>query len=55
MKEYEGAVKNLERRYYETASDSMKDEIEAKYMIEKTCKTCNGKRLERCSTSHYCK
>lgn len=46
MKEYEGAVKNLERRYYETASDSMKDEIEAKYMIEKTCKTCNGKRLK---------
>ena len=46
MKEYEGIVKNLERRYYETASDSMKDEIEAKYMIEKTCKTCNGKRLK---------
>lgn len=46
MKEYEGAVKNLERRYYETASDSMKDEIEAKYMIEKTCKTCKGKRLK---------
>lgn len=46
MKEYEGAIKNLERRYYETASDSMKEEIEAKYMIEKTCKTCNGKRLK---------
>ncbi|MDR2878518.1 MAG: excinuclease ABC subunit UvrA, partial [Fusobacteriales bacterium] len=46
MKEYEGAVKNLERRYYETASDSMKDEIESKYMIEKTCKTCKGKRLK---------
>lgn len=46
LKEYEGAVKNLERRYYETASDSMKEEIEAKYMIEKTCKTCKGKRLK---------
>ena len=46
MKEYEGAVRNLERRYYETASESMKEEIEAKYMIEKTCKTCKGKRLK---------
>ena len=46
MKEYEGAVKNLERRYYETNSDSMKEEIESKYMIEKTCKTCSGKRLK---------
>ena len=43
---YEGIVKNLERRYYETNSDSMKEEIESKYMIEKTCKTCSGKRLK---------
>lgn len=43
---YEGIVKNLERRYYETNSDSMKDEIESKYMVEKTCKTCGGKRLK---------
>ena len=46
LKDYEGIVKNLERRYYETASDSMKEEIESKYMIEKTCKTCKGKRLK---------
>lgn len=45
-KTFEGAVKNLERRYYETASDSMKEEIENKYMIEKVCKVCNGKRLK---------
>ena len=43
---YEGIVKNLERRYYETNSDSIKEEIESKYMIEKTCKTCSGKRLK---------
>lgn len=24
----------------------MKEEIESKYMIEKTCKTCSGKRLK---------
>jgi excinuclease ABC subunit A len=46
MKEYEGAVKNLERRYYETASDSMKEEIENKYMIERICKVCGGKKLK---------
>lgn len=45
-KEYEGAVKNLERRYYETFSEAMKEEIENKYMIERVCKVCNGKRLK---------
>ena len=45
-KEYEGAVKNLERRYNETFSDSMKEEIENKYMIERIYKVCNGKRLK---------
>lgn len=45
-KEYEGAVKNLERRYYETFSESMKEEIENKYMIERVCKVCGGKRLK---------
>lgn len=46
-KEYEGAVKNLERRYYETFSEAMKEEIENKYMIERVCKVCNGKRLKK--------
>lgn len=46
MKEYEGAVKNLERRYYETVSDSMKEEIENRYMIERVCKVCGGKKLK---------
>ena len=45
-KEYEGAVKNLERRYYETFSDAQKEEIENKYMVERICKVCNGKRLK---------
>ena len=44
-KEFEGIVRNIERRYKE-ASESMKEEIEAKYMTEKTCKTCNGRRLK---------
>ena len=45
-KQYEGAVKNLERRYHETFSDAMKEEIENKYMVERICKVCNGKRLK---------
>ena len=46
LKTFEGAVKNLERRYYETASDAMKEEIENKYMIDRICKVCNGRRLK---------
>lgn len=46
MREYEGAVKNLERRYYETFSEAQKEEIENKFMVEKICKVCNGKRLK---------
>lgn len=45
-KDYEGIVKNLERRYYESSSDSMKEEIENKYMIERKCKKCGGRRLK---------
>ncbi len=46
MKDFEGIVKNLERRYYETNSDSIKEEIENKYMIERKCKSCHGSRLK---------
>ncbi len=46
MKEFEGIVRNLERRYYETNSESMKDEIENKYMVERVCKVCSGRRLK---------
>ena len=45
-KEFDGIVRNIERRYRETASESTKEEIEAKYITEKTCKTCHGKRLK---------
>ena len=45
-KEYEGAVKNLERRYYESFSESQKEEIENRYMVERICKVCKGKRLK---------
>ena len=42
---YEGVIPNLERRYRETQSDYMRNEIE-KYMRIKICPKCNGKRLK---------
>jgi excinuclease ABC subunit A len=42
---FEGVVNNLQRRYTETASEYVKEEIE-KYMSANTCVTCNGARLK---------
>ena len=42
---FEGVIPNLERRYKETDSDYLKNEIE-KYMVEKTCPACKGMRLK---------
>lgn len=42
---YEGLAKEFERRYTETSSDALKDEIE-KYLIKKTCPVCEGTRLK---------
>ncbi|WP_300392858.1 excinuclease ABC subunit UvrA [Fusobacterium sp.] len=46
MREFKGIVKNMERRYYETFSESAKEEIENRFMMEKECKVCHGKRLK---------
>jgi len=43
---YEGVIPNLKRRYKETESDYIKQEIE-KYMLTKTCWSCGGKRLKK--------
>ena len=42
---FEGVIPWLERRYHETDSDYAREEIE-KYMIEKKCEKCQGKRLK---------
>ena len=41
---YEGIITNLERRYRETTSTWIRDWLEH-YMIEYTCETCHGARL----------
>jgi excinuclease ABC subunit A len=42
---FEGVVNNLQRRYSETSSDYVKEEIE-KYMSASTCQSCKGARLK---------
>jgi excinuclease ABC subunit A len=42
---FEGLITNLERRYRETDSEYMKTEFE-KYMVERPCPVCGGKRLK---------
>jgi len=42
---FEGVIPNLERRYYQTDSEAARQEIE-KYMIERKCEKCQGKRLK---------
>ena len=43
---FEGLIKNMERRYRETASDLMKQEYEA-FMSITPCKMCKGMRLKK--------
>jgi len=43
---FEGIVNNLERRYKETQSDSVRDELE-ECMSECPCPVCKGKRLRK--------
>ena len=42
---YEGIVNNLERRYLETNSSWIREWISG-FMVESTCKSCNGTRLK---------
>ena len=43
---FEGVIGNLSRRYIETDSESVREEIE-QYMNTNTCPTCGGTRLKR--------
>jgi excinuclease ABC subunit A len=42
---WEGILRNVERRYRETTSDAVREQLGA-YMIERPCSTCNGRRLK---------
>ncbi len=43
--EWEGILKNVERRYRESASDAVRASLE-EFMVEQPCQTCGGKRLK---------
>ena len=43
---FEGVVNNLERRYRDTESDYVRNEIE-RYMAARPCQDCDGRRLRR--------
>lgn len=45
-KEFEGVLNNLERRYRETESEMIREEL-APYMNVMPCPTCNGARLKK--------
>lgn len=44
--DFEGVITNLKRRYQESESDFVKEEVYTRFMREVTCPTCAGKRLK---------
>ncbi|MBA9026782.1 MULTISPECIES: excinuclease ABC subunit UvrA [Bacillaceae] len=47
---FEGVLNNVERRFKETSSDYVRDQME-KYMAQHACPTCKGQRLKKESLS----
>ncbi len=45
MIEFEGVLRNIERRFKETSSDYVREQME-KYMAEQPCPSCKGYRLK---------
>lgn len=49
---FEGIVPNLERRYRETESSAVREEL-AKYISEQPCPTCGGARLNKAARNVF--
>ncbi len=49
---FEGIIANMERRYHETESQMVRDEL-AKYLTQKTCEQCHGARLNTAARHVY--
>ncbi|MDR0138740.1 excinuclease ABC subunit UvrA [Metabacillus idriensis] len=47
---FEGVIRNVERRYKETSSDYIREQME-KYMAQQACPKCKGHRLKKESLS----
>ncbi|MFA5982547.1 MAG: excinuclease ABC subunit UvrA [Methylococcaceae bacterium] len=49
---FEGIIANMERRYHETDSQMVRDEL-AKYLSQKVCNVCDGARLNIAARNVY--
>lgn len=49
---FEGVIPNMERRYRETESDMVRDEL-SKYLSNKKCEECNGARLNKAARNVF--
>jgi len=52
MHPFEGVIPNIERRYHETESNMVRDEL-AKYLNSHPCPSCEGSRLKESSRHVY--
>jgi len=52
MHPFEGVIPNIERRYHETESNMVRDEL-AKYLNSHPCPSCEGSRLKESSRNVY--
>lgn len=46
-KTFDGIVGLAKKRYKDSFSDSIREELENKYMVEKVCSSCHGNRLKK--------
>ena len=51
--DFEGVITNLKRRYQESESEFVKEEVYQRFMREVTCPTCQGARLKPEALSVY--
>ncbi|GAB4031956.1 MAG: excinuclease ABC subunit UvrA [Elusimicrobiota bacterium] len=51
--DFEGVLVNLNRRYSETESEFVKEEIRKRFMTERKCPACQGRRLKPEALSVY--
>ncbi len=49
---FEGIIPNMERRYRETESDAVREEL-SKYLTTASCQSCHGSRLNRSARNVY--
>ena len=45
VKQYEGVIPQLDRRFHETQSQMIREEL-SRYMNEQVCPVCHGARLQ---------